>query len=315
MPILRLVACALAAALLGAATPAVAQTQKLVTVRLGAIPNDDVTSVFYAIHAGLFRKAGLDVQLDKTSSGPATMAAVAGGAYDIGKSSIWPIIQAHDKGIPFVIIAPAAMYDQRDPYAALVMAPDAAIKSGKDLEGKIVSIGGLNDIGQLGTTAWVDQHGGDAKTVKFVEIPMSGAPAAIEQRRAVASEMSNPGMFAAVQAGKVKLLPVFDAIAPRFAFSVWFTSGAFAKAHPDVVKTFARVVAEAASYANAHHAETAPLVAAATTIPLATIEKMPRVVVGTALTTAEVQPVIDAAAKYKMISKPFAASAILYTGT
>jgi NitT/TauT family transport system substrate-binding protein len=311
----RLAACALALVVLGApAAPALSQ-QKLTTVRLGAIPNDDVSSVFYAIHAGLFRKAGLDVQLTPASNGPAVAAAVAGGAYDIGKSSIWPIVQAHDKGLPFVIVAPAAMYDQHDPYAALVTPPEVTIRSGKDLEGKVVGLGGLNDIGRLGINAWVDQRGGDARSIRFVEIPMSAAPAAIAQHRATAAEMSNPGMFAAASAGKVKVVPVFDAIAPSFAFSVWFTTTDFAKKHPDVVQSFARVVAEAAAYTNAHHADTVQLVADATKIPAETVEKMPRVLEGTTLNAGEVQPVIDAAAKYHLIAKPFPASELLYTGS
>jgi NitT/TauT family transport system substrate-binding protein len=313
--LVRLLCCAVVAALLAAAPAPIVAQQKLTTVRLGAIPNDDVTSVFYAIHAGLFRKAGLDVQLTPASSGPAVAAAVAGGAYDIGKASIWPIVQAHDKGVPFLIVAPAAMYDERAPYAALVAPPDAAIRSGKDLDDKVVGLGGLNDIGQLGISAWVDQRGGDPRKIKFIEIPMSSAPAALEQHRAYAAEMSNPGMFAATSAGKVKVVPVFNAIGPSFAFSVWFTTSDFAKRHPDVVKTFARVVAESATYTNAHHEETVALVADATRIPAATVEKMPRVVEGTTLTPAQVQPVIDVAARYHLISKPFPAQELLFTGS
>ena len=69
---------ALLAAGIGAASAQT--TPALTTVRVLASPVDDVMPVLYAQRAGLFRQAGLDVQVDRANSGAAASAAVMGGS-------------------------------------------------------------------------------------------------------------------------------------------------------------------------------------------------------------------------------------------
>src|SRR5665213_4227146 len=70
--------------------PVSAQTAAppLITVHLGATPDDDCAPILYAQKAGLFTRAGLNVILDKSRSGAAAAAAVLSGSYDIAKSSL-----------------------------------------------------------------------------------------------------------------------------------------------------------------------------------------------------------------------------------
>jgi len=44
------------------------------------------------------------------NNGAAVSAAVAGEAIDIGKSSTMPLVEAHARGLPFTLIAPANMW-------------------------------------------------------------------------------------------------------------------------------------------------------------------------------------------------------------
>jgi ABC-type nitrate/sulfonate/bicarbonate transport system substrate-binding protein len=85
----------------------------------------------------------------------------------------------------------------------------------------------------------------------------------------------------------------------------------WATAHQDLVKAFARVMVDAARYTNAHHAQTAPLVAEATKIPQATIEQMTRVDSALSINPAMIQPLIDAAAKYGLLSRSFPATEVI----
>jgi ABC-type nitrate/sulfonate/bicarbonate transport system substrate-binding protein len=306
-------AAAALATILGAAAPAASQTPAPIPVHVTALPGDDVTSVIYAIHAGLFAKAGLDVTYEKAASGGAFIAAVASGAYDIGKASLTPILDAHDKGVPFVLVAPAGVYDDKLPYAGLLVSLDSPLHAGKDFTGKVVSASTLNDIGQVATDAWIDQHGGDWRTVRYIEVPMTAVGAALEAHRIDAGEAVNPPLAAVMATGKVRMIPTYGAIAPQFLLSAWFTTADWAKSHAEVVKTFARVVAQAAAYTNAHHAETAPLIADLSGIPVATIEHMTRVTDGTTLNPALLQPVIDAAAKYGAIKRAYRAQELIST--
>ena len=76
---------------------------------------------------------------------------------------------------------------------------------------------------------------------------------------------------------------------------------------------FARVLAESTAYTNAHHAETAPIVADFTKIPLALFEGgMTRTISVTSLRLDTIQPLIDASAKYKFIPRTFSARDMVY---
>jgi NitT/TauT family transport system substrate-binding protein len=287
---------------------------QLQTVRIGVLPNDDMMSVLYAQQTGMFKAAGLDVVLDKSSqNGSAIAAAVASGSYDIGKSSITPIFDAYLHNVPFWIIATGAMYQSSKPYVGFLVPIDSPIKSVKDLGAGATAVSFIHDLGQLAVYKEIDESGGDWKSSKlqFVELPMSASFAAVEANRVVAGEVSYPPAQAALDTGKVRLIPAYNTFGKEFIFSVWFTTQDYAKKHPDVVKTFARVVAAAARYTNAHPKETAPMLAAYSGIPEATIDRMPRVTNGTSVYVAGIQPLINTMAKYNFIARAFPATEII----
>lgn len=290
--------------------PRVAAAAAPTTIHVGGSPNDDMTAVVYAQRTKMFERAGLDVIIEKTNSGSAAAAAVAAGTFDIAKSSIASIFDAHEKGIPFTLIAPAAVYESKSPYGGFLMAKDTNVKSGKDIEGQTVGVASLGSVGHVAMAAWVDQHGGNVANVKFIEIPIPLVPAALDQKRIFMSETSQPTQAGAVAKG-FKLFPGYDAIASRFTVAVFYTTKAFSAAHPDALKTFVRVLYDAARYANAHTDATAKIMAEYVGVPLELMEKVPRVTLGTELQLSLVQPVIDAASKYGTLKRGFPAGELV----
>jgi hypothetical protein len=77
------------------------------------------------------------------------------------------------------------------------------------------------------------------------------------------------------------------------------------------VRTFNRAYVESATYTNAHHAETAPMMAEFTGIQLATIQHMVRGTAGTAIVPGLLQTVIDASVKYGAIKHSFPAQELI----
>jgi NitT/TauT family transport system substrate-binding protein len=193
------------ALMLCGASPLSAQTG-LTTLRVGFTPDDDVTPLVWGVKSGLFARAGLDVQFERATSGSAVTAAVASGSYDIGKSSLLSLMNAHVKGLPIALIAAGVLYDTKTPYTALLVAKDIPVNSGKDLNGKVVASASLKDLAQLAITSWVDQHGGDSHTLQFVEVPMSAASTALEEHRIYAASVTEPFLDAALGAGKTRAM-------------------------------------------------------------------------------------------------------------
>ncbi len=293
------------------ATRAGAQTAAT-PITLGTLINDTATAALYAVHAGLFQKAGLDVHMQVLSSGAAGAAAVAGGAVQFALSSLIGIIAAHDKGIPFTLVAPAGLATSDVPYSQFVVRTDSPIKTARDLNGKIIGAAGLGDLDTVAIENWVDQNGGDSKTLKFVEMPASQALAAIVEGRIDGADLNTPTLTRGLEDGKVRTLAqVFDGIAPRFENTGWFTTTDYANANRSVVQRFARVMADAGAYCNAHHADTVELVAENAKLDPKLVARMARVTFGDYLRPADLQPLINVAAKYHAISKPFDASALI----
>jgi NitT/TauT family transport system substrate-binding protein len=284
----------------------------LTTIHVGGVLSDDMTPVIYAQRTGMFKREGLDVQIVSSTSGSAMAQAVISGTYEFGKSSMLSAINAHLKNVPLAIVAAGGTYDSRSPFAALCVADDSTAATGKDFEGKTIGSPALNDLNQLVVSAWVDEHGGDWKTLHFVELPNATAAAALAAHRVDAAVMLQPALAEAVTTKQVRAIaPAYDAIAPSFVFAAYFTSTDYAKSHPDIVAKFVRVVYAAAAYTNKHHAATASMMADVTSMPVETIAHMPRVDGATALDPQAFQAVIDAAAKYHMISAGFPARDML----
>jgi NitT/TauT family transport system substrate-binding protein len=310
-----LFASACAATLALPCLPARAQTPvgDLLTLRVAMTTDDSAIPVLYGLQTGRFRQAGLDVRIEPTTNGSATAAGVAGGSYEVGKSSLSSILTAHQRGLPFVMLAPGDVYDPKAPSGMLIVASDSAIHTAKDLANATIACASLSSIDNVAVQAWLYQHGVDISRVKFVELPQSEAGAAIAAHRVAAALIVHPQLDAALATGKVRVLaPAFGAIASSFLISTWFTTSSWAAEHPQAARAFARIVEESAVYANSHHTQTAPMLAEFSKIPLDVVEHMQRGVLGTRLTPALVQPVIDAAAKYGLLARPFSAREVIY---
>lgn len=294
--------------------PRAASAQGLSVLRLAAAPDDDITPILYGQSAGIFKSAGLEVQLQALGSGSATAAAVAGGAIDIGKSSLTTLISAHARGVPFVIVAPASIYSETSPVAGFVVAKDSPIASARDLNGKTVSASSLKDLISLATQAWIDAGGGDSKTVHFIEIPSSAVSAALAQKRIDGATVVTPALAETLDSGNAKLLGrSFSAIAKHFLIAGWFTTSDFLAKHPETVRRFVGALHQAAAYTDAHRAETVALLANYSHIAPETIRRMVRSTAGSVLDPKDIQPIIDAALKYKIIDKTFAAQELIAT--
>ncbi|HXP93770.1 MAG TPA: ABC transporter substrate-binding protein [Candidatus Binatia bacterium] len=288
-------------------------SQALTSIHIASAPDEDIVGALWGVESGIFRRAGLDVTVQKANSGAAVGAAVAGGSIDIGKSSLFSLITAHVHGLPFVLLAPAGIYDTKAPIAAMVVGKSSTFKTAADLTGKTLSVSSLGDQNAIAMQAWIDQHGGDSKAVKFVELPSSAAPEALAAGRVDAATLGNPILSEAIQSGKCRLFAhSFDAIAPHFILAAYFCTADYAAAHRDTIARFRRAIAEAGNYADRHQSETVDVLARFTGISPAVISSMTRTLAGSVLDPKLVQPLIDIAARYKVIPAPFEAKTMFY---
>jgi NitT/TauT family transport system substrate-binding protein len=282
------------------------------TLRIGALLLDNTAEVFYARELGMFKRAGLDVDITTFPSGGAAASALVGGAVDISIGDVLTVAEAHSRHVPLTYLAPATVYTKAFPAYALLVAVDSPIRAARDFNGKTVATNALKNILQVPTEAWIDNNGGDAKSVKFVEVPFPTMAPAILDGRVDAASISEPFITNALDSGKFRMISVSERnVAPEFMFSGWTTTTDYAAAHPDVIKKFVAVMLESARWGNANRPQSAQILVGVNKMPPEVAAKMLRSYYGEKLSPALLQPVIDAALKYGAIGNSFPASEII----
>jgi NitT/TauT family transport system substrate-binding protein len=280
-------------------------------IRSFALAVDPCGAMFYAKELGMFAAAGLDVDISFPTDYGAVIPALVGGSADIAYGVILQIEQAYNKGIPITIVAPAAINDARRPTNFLLVAKDAPFRTPRDLNGKTFGSSPLKSIGTYATEAWLDANGGDSSTIKWVDIPFPLCGEAIAKGRIDAAFVVEPFATASKNVTRLFGRP-YEAISPYFIGAAYFTTTAYAAAHPDIVKRFAGAIHDASLWGNKNAAKSGEILAKISKVDPDIVASMRRAVYADALTPELVQPSIDFGAKYKMLDTAFSAKNIIY---
>jgi NitT/TauT family transport system substrate-binding protein len=286
------------------------------TIQVGTAGNDSSAQAFFATDLGFFKNAGLDAHtlIVPRGTGPAIISAVVGGSLDAGQADMIALAQAHDHGIPIVIVAPSVEYDSKAATTSLVVPKDGPIHSARDLNGKTIGILSLSGPTNAAVMAWIEQNGGDLSTVKFVELANAQMGASLKSGIIAAAAIAEPALSATLQLGETRILAnPYDSVAKTFQLSAWFMSKSWADAHPNLVRKFVDVMHQTAVWANnpANHARSAEMLARYIKLPAATINHSVRAKFGLTFSIPEAQPIIDVASKYKFVQNTMPIASML----
>jgi NitT/TauT family transport system substrate-binding protein len=282
-------------------------------VKLGMIPIEATCLAYYAKENGYFERAGLNVEIDVNPSTSSIAAAIVAGTYDIGYSTVSTLAEAHVKGLPYTIIAADGVALDARPTGGLVLPVNSTFKTGKDFNGKIFGTSGLNTLAEYLPRAWVDQHGGDSSTMKFIEVPFPAIGDALVAGRIDAGYLVEPFITIAKNRNTARFFVTgYEAIAPISLSGVWYSTAAWARAHPDAVARFASAMGEAARWANANPLKVVPIIVNRLNADPVVTAAATRTLFGDRVLAAQIQPWIDVTAKYAKFA-PFPASEIIFT--
>jgi NitT/TauT family transport system substrate-binding protein len=264
--------------------------------------DSDGFEAFFAQELGMFKRAGLDVEISNLNKGQAAVEAIATGNAQIGIANTLTLAQAREHGLPTSWISPAAVAVNSNPSNAFVVWPSSPIRSARDLNGKTVGTISLSGLIRLTLNAWIDRNGGDSAAVKFVELVPAQVAPALERGTVDAATLTDP-MLTAVRPQIRSLGNPFDGLgSPRIIVSAWFGSNEWLAANPQTVTAFAAAIREAARWANdPKNAKQATAI-----ITKYTGQQQDIGAKSYALTfeVPALQPIFDAAVKYKMLAQP-----------
>lgn len=299
------------AAALSAATAARPAGAQGAPITVGTIPADTSAVVNYAQELGYYKQAGIDVKISMMNSGPVIANAVSGGSLDAGGMNMGSLAVARSRGVPLKVFAAEAMAVPGLMTDVIMVRKDSPIRTGADFNGKVVGIVAEKTMQHAAFLLWVDKHGGDSKTVKFVEIPFPEMITSLDQKRVDAVIPVEP-FTSAGRANNRILGSVYAAMPPRFLIFGLVATERWLNANADAAAKLASSVRRAAVWANGHEKESADLLVRVLKLNPAVARSMSRAVYATSVDVALLQPVIDVMLKYGILTKPVAATDLIW---
>jgi NitT/TauT family transport system substrate-binding protein len=290
----------------------VAAQMQLQPLRIVTAPTEIPISMINARDLGYFKDAGIDAQIIALNNGPAGIAAVLSASADIGFSSSLSLVVAYDKGLPVTLVAGTDLHRSTNPVQGIFLAAATApLHTGKDFNGKTVSVPGLGGTQEYAVRAWVDGGGGDSTTLHFVEIPNSSVPAAIIAGRIDAGTTDVLTLHSAGSRSLREVANVYNAIAPRFITGVWYATAPWVDQHRDLTRTFIKVFQRYSIWANRHPADEVRFYSKQSGLSIDDLQSVPRAVFEPTVALEALQPIIDVAYRYGAIKRRFPANELL----
>jgi NitT/TauT family transport system substrate-binding protein len=183
---------------------------------------------------------------------------LAGARRNLVPRSPIPIVNARERGIPFGIIAPSAVFRSDKPTNLLVVAASSPIRTPRDLEGKTIALVELRGIMEASVRAWMTQNHADPSNVHFIEMGFPVMAAVLTAHRVDAAFLVEPMLTVAGNAVRVIGSP-FASLGPSWYQNVWFVNTDWEAKNPALAHRFADAIEKAARWANGHQSETAQM--------------------------------------------------------
>ncbi|HEX7387514.1 MAG TPA: ABC transporter substrate-binding protein [Castellaniella sp.] len=289
-------------------------TQKLEVARVGLLPNAETAAIRLGDKKGFFKEAGIDLKITDTSSGAAAITALIAGQFDVVFANTVSVMQGRDKGLPLIMVDAASTstgINGKD-FSALVVSSKSKFKTAKDLSGKTIASNTVKNIGEVTARLSVAKAGGDAASVKVVEMPFSNMEQALESGQIDAAWMVEPFHTTAKEHGLRDIASNYVDTAPHLTAAAFVSTDGIVKSKADMIKRFRAAMAKTADYANSHPKEIREIIPTFTKITpeIANTFVIPRY--DSAVNVASLEAMLPEMRKLGMISKNFKVESVIY---
>ncbi|CAM5185125.1 hypothetical protein CDEF62S_02167 [Castellaniella defragrans] len=296
------------------ASQAASSDTKLEVARVGLLPNAETAAIRLGDQKGFFKEAGIDLKITDTSSGAAAITALIAGQFDIVFANTVSVMQGRDKGLPLIMVDAASTstgVDGKD-FSALVVSSKNTMKSAKELSGKTIASNTVKNIGEVTARLSVAKAGGDAASVKVVEMPFSNMEQALESGQIDAAWMVEPFNTTAQAHGLRDIASNYVDTAPHLTAAAYVSTDAITKSKADMIKRFRAAIAKTAEYANSHPKEIREIIPTFTKITpaIANTFVIPRY--DAEVNVASLDAMLPEMKKLDMISKDFKVESVIY---
>lgn len=283
-------------------------------VRVASNLGDPYAEAYFGKDGGFFDKAGLtNIDYQIIAQGGTMAAAVLGGTLDIAITTPITIANGHLRNLPLTILAAGNVSTTRSTSSPIYVSRTSSIRMPKDLIGKRIGLNGLRALSEVALDTWLLKNGIDAEKVHLTEITFNEMGAAVARGVIDAAMIAEPAGSVALKTNDLRVLAdPYQAISKRTLVSCWFTTIAYARANPDIVKRFTSAIYATARWANTHHNETAAILEKYAKVDPESVRMMIRAEYAESFNSDDLQPELDAANAVGVLSQPVHVSDIVY---
>lgn len=248
------------------------------TTKLSVQETAGVPSAFVAfgIEKGMFDKRKLQIDLQPTQGGAATIPALVSGDIQVGGSNVVSLLLASSKDLPIRAIAggTSAQASGEKDFGALLAAEGKGISKPEDLEGKTVAVNTLNNIAEVVVKAALEKQGVDPESIKLSEVPFPEMEPALAKGSVDAAFSIEPFVTQSVQKGDEVLGYSYVDTESDMQVGAYAVTNQFAESDPEAVKAFQAAVKETADYVAGHEDEFRTFLSENAKMPPALAEKI-----------------------------------------
>ncbi|MGH2967522.1 MAG: ABC transporter substrate-binding protein [Solirubrobacteraceae bacterium] len=227
-------------------------TTKLTVQETAGVPS---AFVAFGIEKGMFSEQKLEIELEPTQGGAATIPALVSGDIQIGGSNVVSLLLAAGKGLPVRAIAggTSAQGEGEEDFGALLVGK--GIERPSDLEGKTVAVNTLDNIAEVVVKAALEKQGVDVSTLKLSEVPFPEMAPAVEKGAVDAAFSIEPFVTQSVGDGAKVLGYSYVETEGDMQVGAYATTTRFAQENEDAIRRFQTAIGETAGYVSAHEDE------------------------------------------------------------
>src|SRR5688500_18566718 len=154
----------------GAAPAGEGGTTKLAVQETAGVPS---AFVAFGIEKGMFDEQKLEIDLQPTQGGAATIPALVSGDIQVGGSNVVSLLLAASKDLPIQAIAggTTAQPAGGKGFGALLAAKGEGISGPEDLEGKTIALNTPNNNAEVVVKAALEKKGVEPESLELSEVP------------------------------------------------------------------------------------------------------------------------------------------------
>lgn len=205
------------------------------TVSIGYLPSDHDAALFVANASGMYRDAGLNVELHEYNNGGDLISAMTSGTVDVGYVGVTPVLSSISKDVPIKIVAGAQLEGSG------LVTNEPEVTSIEDLKGKSIATPGQSSIQYMLLQYDLKKHDMTMSDITSPSMKVASMNDALKTGSIDAMLTYEPYMSIAEKQNNMTVVDTSHEILENHPCCVVVVTDKFANRHPDKVKKIAEI--------------------------------------------------------------------------